>query len=98
MLTLLIKLLKPLLMKIISSRLLIFMQPYLLKLDKWCEDKLGIDLIKQEKKFHEKWPNISKRIAILERDAHPPICLDEFDGYKELEKRIKTLEEKNGIQ
>ena len=98
MLTLLIKLLKPLLMKLLTSKLLSFLQPQLLKLDKWCEDKLGIDLIKQEKKFHQKWPNISKRIAILEKDAHPPICLDEFDGYKELEKRIKTLEEKNGIQ
>jgi len=98
MFTLLIKLLKPLLIKLLTSKLLSFLQPQLLKLDKWCEDKLGIDLIKQEKKFHEKWPNISKRIAVLERDAHPPICLNEFDGYKELEKRIKVLEEKNGIQ
>ena len=98
MLTLLIKLFKPLLIKLLTSKLLSFLQPQLLKLDKWCEDKLGIDLIKQEKKFHEKWPNISKRIAVLERDAHPPICLNEFDGYKELEKRIKVLEEKNGIQ
>ena len=97
MLTLLIKLLKPLLIKLLTSRLLSFLQPQLLKLDKWCEERLGIDLIKQEKKFHQKWPNISKRIAVLERDSHPPICLDQFDGYKELEKRIKELEKKNGI-
>lgn len=84
-------------MKLLTSRLLSFIQPQLLKLDKWSEDKLGIDIIKQEKKFHQKWPNISKRIAILERDSHPPICLKEFDGYKDLIKRIEELEKKNGI-
>ena len=98
MLTLLIKLLKPLLMKLLTSRLLSFIQPYLLKLDKWSEDKLGIDIIKQEEQFHKKWPNISKRLATLERDAHPPICLKEFDGYKDLIKRIEELEKKNGVQ
>lgn len=97
MLTLLIKIIKPLLMKLLTSRLLAFMQPQLLKLDKWSEEKLGIDLIKQEEKFHKKWPNISKRLATLERDAHPPICLKEFDGYKDLIKRIEELEKKNGV-
>ena len=97
MLTLLINLLKPLLMKLLTSRLLSFLQPQLLKLDKWCEERLGIDLIKQEEKFHKKWPNISKRLATLERDAHPPIWLKEFDGYKDLIKRIEELEKKNGV-
>jgi len=97
MLTLLIKLLKPLLMKLLTSRLLSFLLPQLLKLDKWSEERLGIDIIKQEEKFHKKWPNISKRLATLERDAHPPICLKEFDGYKDLIKRIEELEKKNGV-
>jgi len=96
MLTLLIKLLKPLLMKLLTSRLLSFLLPQLLKLDKWSEERLGIDIIKQEEKFHKKWPNISKRLATLERDAHPPICLKEFDGYKDLIKRIEELEKKKG--
>jgi len=97
MLTLLIKLLKPLLMKLLTSRLLSFLLPQLLKLDKWSEERLGIDIIKQEEKFHKKWPNISKRLATLERDSHPPICLKEFDGYKDLIKRIEELEKKNGV-
>lgn len=96
MLTLLINLLKPLLMKLLTSRLLSFLLPQLLKLDKWSEERLGIDIIKQEEKFHKKWPNISKRLATLERDAHPPICLKEFDGYKDLIKRIEELEKKKG--
>jgi len=59
------------------------LHPWLLKLDAWCEKKLGIDIIKQEKKFHEKYPGISKRIA-----------LKDFDGYHELVKRIEELEKK----
>ena len=70
------------------------LHPWLLKLDAWCEKKLGIDIIKQEKKFHQKWPRISKRIAVLERDSHPPICLKEFDCYHDLVKRIEKLEKK----
>ena len=83
-------------MKLLTSRLLSFLLPQLLKLDKWSEERLGIDIIKQEEKFHKKWPNISKRLATLERDAHPPICLKEFDGYKDLIKRIEELEKKKG--
>jgi len=44
------------------------MMPTLLKLDKWCEDKLGIDIIKQDKKFHEVYPLVSKRIEQLEKE------------------------------
>ncbi len=97
MLTLLIKIIKPLLMKLLTSRLLSFMQPSLLRMDKWLETKLGIDIIKQEKKFYQKYPKIMERIFKLESESHPPICLKEFDGYKDLIKRIEELEKKNGV-
>ena len=69
----------------------------MLKLDKWCEDKLGIDLIKLEKKFYEKYPGIMNRINILEKNMHPCKELHEFDAYPALMKRIEELEKKNGI-
>lgn len=34
-----------------------------------------------------------ERIEKLERDSHPPIGLCEFEGYKELEKRISLIED-----
>ena len=40
--------------------------PKVLKLDKWLEDKIGLDIIKQEKKFYEKYPGVMNRIEQLE--------------------------------
>ena len=55
--------------RFIISRILKVYQPaWLLRLDSWCEQKLGIDLIKQEK-FAEKYPNIIKRIEYLEQET-----------------------------
>jgi len=42
--------------------------PKLLKLDKWLEKKIGIDIIKQEKKWFEKHPLLEERIKSLEED------------------------------
>tara|TARA_B100000963_G_scaffold345714_1_gene350110 strand:+ start:3611 stop:3844 length:234 start_codon:yes stop_codon:yes gene_type:complete len=56
--------------RFIISRILKVYQPaWLLKLDSWCELKLGIDLIKQELKFAEKYPNVIKRIEDLEQET-----------------------------
>ena len=79
---------------IISLILKLYQPAWLLRFDKWCERKLGIDLIKQEKKFHEKYPGIMNRINILEKNSHPPCPLECFDGYDELLKRIEKLENK----
>ena len=76
----------------LRNTILKFLHPHLLKLDAWCERHIGIDLIKQELKFKEKWPNIEKRIQQLENDSHPPISIEQFDGYKDLVKRIEKLE------
>ena len=40
--------------------------PKVLKLDKWLENKIGLDIIKQEKKFYEKYPGVMNRIEQLE--------------------------------
>ena len=38
--------------------------------------------------------NLSKRIAKLEKDSHPPIGLCEFEGFDKLVERIEKLEKK----
>ena len=72
----------------------VYQPAWLLKFDLWCELKLGIDLIKQEKKWFEKHPLLLKRIEKLEKDSHPPCPLEEFDAYPALIKRIEKLENK----
>ena len=42
--------------------------PKVLKLDRYLEDKIGLDLIKQEKKWFEKHPLLEERIKALEED------------------------------
>ena len=42
--------------------------PKILKLDKWLEKKIGIDIIKQEKKWFEKHPLLEEPIKSLEED------------------------------
>ena len=44
--------------------------PKVLKLDKYLEKKIGLDLIKQEKKWFEKHPLLEERIKALEEDLY----------------------------
>lgn len=87
---------KNIVLKLATTGAFSFLQPWLLKVDKWAEDKLGIDLIKQDKKFHERFPLISERIAKLEKDSHPPVSPGGTTELKneiaELLKRIEKLE------
>ncbi len=52
---------------LLKTAALKFLHPYLLRLDAWCEKRLGIDIIKQEKSFKERYPNIYNRIEELEK-------------------------------
>ena len=79
---------------IISLLLKVYKPKWLLKLDKYLEEKIGIDIIKQEKKWFEKHPLLLKRIEKLEKDSHPPCPLEEFDAYPTLIRRIEKLENK----
>ena len=80
-------------LKFIVTRILKVYQPqWLLNLDDWCEDKLGIDIIKEDKKFHELYPIVANRIKTLEKNSHPCKELHEFDVYPELIARIEKLE------
>ena len=79
--------------KFIITRILKVYQPqWLLNLDDWCEEKLGIDIIKENKKFHELYPIVANRIKKLEDNSHPCKELHEFDVYPELIARIEKLE------
>ena len=42
----------------------------------------------------QKIQELEERVDKLEKDSHPPIGLCEFEGYKDLVKRIEELEEK----
>lgn len=42
----------------------------------------------------EKWKELISRIEKLEKDSHPAKDLCEFSDYKELDQRIRKLEEK----
>ena len=68
MFSFLLAIITAIILKLATTGVFNFMMPTLLKLDKWCEDKLGIDIIKQDKKFHEVYPLISKRIEQLEKE------------------------------
>ena len=60
--------LKAIIKLLLKTAALNFLRPHLLKLDKWCEEKIGIDIIKQEKKWFEKHPLLEDRIKALEED------------------------------
>ena len=79
---------------IISALLKIYQPNWLLRLDTYLEEKIGIDLIKQEEKWFEKHPLLLKRIEKLEKDSHTPCPLEEFDAYPALIRRIEKLEKK----
>ncbi len=42
--------------------------PKILELDMYLEDKIGLDIIKQEEKWFEKHPLLAERITALEED------------------------------
>ena len=44
----------------------------MLKLDKWLEEKIGLDIIKQEQKWFVKHPLLLERIEKLEKDVEKP--------------------------
>ena len=96
MFSFLLNILKVVVTKLVSAGVLNWLQPWLLKVDKWCEDKIGIDLIVQEKKFWEKYPKIEKRLKTVEKNSHPCKELHEFEAYPELIKRIEELEKNIG--
>lgn len=81
-------------LKLATTAAFSFLHPRLIKLDKWCEEKLGIDIIKQEKKLGI--DVLSERIAKLEEWSHPPVApggaTELKDEIARLEKRIEELE------
>ena len=98
MISFILTIFKNIILKLATTGAFSFMQPWLLKVDKWAEDKLGIDLIKQDKKFHEKYPLVAKRIKELEKIAHPKCGIESFDGYQAIDSRLKEIERRLKIK
>ena len=94
MFSLVLQIVKFVLVRIAGTGLLAWLNPWLLKADKWVDENLKIDLIKQEKKFFEKYPGIEARLRVVEENSHPCKELHEFEVYPELIGRIETLEKK----
>ena len=57
-------------------------------------ERYDIELAKTESRFKKQYPLAAERLEALEDKAHPPIPMECFDGYDELEKRIEALEKK----
>jgi hypothetical protein len=57
---------KAIVVGILKTNVLKFMHKPMLKMDKWCEEKIGIDIIKQELTWRKKYPLLSKKIDSLE--------------------------------
>ena len=96
MIGLLFSILKGILTVLLKTAALKFLRPHLLKLDKWFsepEEKIGIDIIKQEKKWFEKHPLLLKRIEKLEKKSHTPKGLSNMDGYSKLIERLNEIEQ-----
>ena len=94
MFSLVLQIVKFVLVRIAGTGILAWLNPWLLKADNWLEKNLKIDLIKQEKKFFEKYPGIENRLRIVEENSHPCKELHEFEVYPELIGRIEKLEQK----
>ena len=94
MFSLVLQIVKFVLVRIAGTGILAWLNPWLLKADNWLEKNLKIDLIKQEKKFFEKYPGIENRLRIVEENSHPCKELHEFEAYPALMDRIEKLEKK----
>ena len=66
MISLILQIIKFVIVRLASARILSTFNSQLLKIDNWLEKHLNIDIIKQEKKFYQKYPNIEKRLKKLE--------------------------------
>ena len=69
MISFVLKILQAIVLKLAMTGTFNFMMPTLLKLDKYLEDKLGIDIIKQNKKFQDVYPLVSERVQLLEKEV-----------------------------
>ena len=69
MISFVLKILQAIVLKLATTGTFNFMMPTLLKIDKYLEDKLGIDIIKQNKKFQDVYPLVSERVQLLEKEV-----------------------------
>ena len=98
MISIIVAVFRAIVIKLLTTSVFSFLHPSLLKLDKWCEDKLGLDIVKQDKKFHATYPLISERLEKLDRDSHPKCGIETFDGYSKIDNRIKEIERRLKIK
>ena len=66
MISLILQIIKFVIVRLASARILSSFNSQLLKIDAWLEKHLNIDIIKQEEKFYQKYPNIEKRLKDIE--------------------------------
>ena len=86
MLTFILQIIKAILLKLATTGAFSFMMPWLLKEDKWLEDRLGIDIIKQDKKFQKKLINAEYQFWTnhIQKDVPP----DDYVDFQTLEEVI----------
>ena len=67
MISLILQIIKFVIVRLASAKILSTFNSQLLKIDSWLEKHLNIDIIKQEEKFYQKYPNIEKRLKDIEK-------------------------------
>lgn len=60
----------------------------------YVSNKYDINIAKREENWLNQYPNLKQRIEKLEDQAHYKCCIEDFDGYADLDKRINKLEKK----
>lgn len=61
-----VAIIKAIVVGILKTRILKWLHNPMLRMDKWCEDKIGIDLIKQETTWRKKYPLLSDKLDKME--------------------------------
>jgi hypothetical protein len=57
--------------------------------------KYDIEIAKREENWLNQYPNLKQRLEYLESIAHPKCGIEEFEGYEQINERIKDLENAN---
>ena len=57
-------------------------------------DRYDIEIAKKEAKWRSDYPMLAERIDLLEDKAHYKCGLSDFDGFEQIDERIRKLEKK----
>lgn len=75
-----------------NTKIGIYFQARVDQFMEYLSEKYEIELMKKQSKFEADYPIQEDRLKYLESIAHPKCGIEEFDGYKDIDDRLKELE------